>query len=122
MNFNDLIRRTTPPSKQQQEAAELGDDAPDLAKDGEDTVHEFTANMKREKQGMALANDSEYWCALVFETREQKEAFLEAMKLAKLGDKYINGLAAARIMGIKLPPSPVFRGLKQASGKLAKLR
>lgn len=48
------------------------------------------------------ATDSEYWVAICFQTREQKEEFLRKARLIDLGDKYLDGIAVARVMGIKL--------------------
>lgn len=38
-----------------------------------------------------LATDSEFWFAVCFRTREEKESFLERHGLSHLGDKYIDG-------------------------------
>ena len=50
-----------------------------------------------------LATDTEYWLAICFETREQKEAFLRASRTAALGDKYIDGKRFAAMLKISLP-------------------
>lgn len=58
------------------------------------------AERKRFKQ----ATDSEFWFAVCFKSREEKESFLKAMNLAKniMGDKYIDGHKWAQILGIDL--------------------
>ena len=56
-----------------------------------------------EDKRFRLATDSEYWLAVCFESREQKEAFLRASRTAVLGDKYIDGKRFAAMLGISLP-------------------
>lgn len=67
----------------------------------------FKARAKAEQERFALATDSEYWVAVCFQTREQKEHFLAATKLLKAGDKYIDGALVAKVLGIELPPAQV---------------
>jgi hypothetical protein len=45
--------------------------------------------------------------AACLQTREQKEAFLTALKLLQHGDKYLDGRLLAQRMGIELPPAAV---------------
>ena len=67
----------------------------------------FKARAKAEQERFNLVTDSEYWCAVCFQTREQKEAFLDALKVLQYGDKYIDGLVLAKKLGIALPPAEV---------------
>lgn len=67
----------------------------------------FRARAKDEGRRFALATDTEYWACLCFQTREQKEVFLKALKLIELGDKYIDGQAAARVLGVELPSADI---------------
>ncbi len=55
--------------------------------------------------------DSEYWVCAVFQTREQKEAFLTGvgMDLERDGDKYVNGAKLAGLMKVELPPGPKWK-------------
>jgi len=62
----------------------------------------FIGRGVREEQRFWDAVDSEYWFAVCFQTREQKDEFLEKSKMVELGDKYIDGMALARMLGIKL--------------------
>jgi hypothetical protein len=56
---------------------------------------------KREDQRFRLAVDSEYWVAVCFVSRADKEAFLRATGLNALGaDKYLDGYAAADILNV----------------------
>lgn len=57
------------------------------------------AKMRDDEKRFRNATDSEYWVAFCFETREQKEEFLGLFKLLALGDKYVDGIEASRIMG-----------------------
>lgn len=63
----------------------------------------FKAREQREDERFQLAVDSEFWVALCFQSREQKERFLEAMQWLADGDKYLDGPAIARKLGIGLP-------------------
>jgi len=67
----------------------------------------FKKRAKDEGRRFALATDTEYWACLCFQTREQKEAFLRALKLASLGDKYLDGQEVAKVLGVKLPNADV---------------
>ena len=72
-------------------------------------AEEFAAiHEGRRKQAVSieLANDTEYWFAMYFQTRDQKEAFLKAMGWFERGDKYLDGTAVAKKLGIELPPRP----------------
>lgn len=46
--------------------------------------------------------DHEFWCALCFQSREQKEQFLKALDLLDIGDKYLDGLLVAERLGVPL--------------------
>ena len=65
---------------------------------------EFKKSSKRERELYLDCNDSEYWCCFVFQTRAQKEEFLSKLELTNLGDKYIDGFEAARMLGKPLTP------------------
>lgn len=74
---------------------------------------ELSDLLKRLKAGAAAetkrfvdATDSEYWVCVCFQTREQKEDFLDRMGWTPMGDKYLDGLDVAALHGIKLPPAP----------------
>lgn len=76
---------------------------------GADAATEFTAleqgyrdRAKNEADRFKRATDSEYWFAVCFTTREEKEAFLRAAGLSHLGDKYLEGPAVAATLDIDL--------------------
>jgi len=51
-----------------------------------------------------LMVDTEYWVCLCFQSRQQKDEFLEAVGWVDLGDKYLNGLEVAGRMGVTIEP------------------
>ena len=67
----------------------------------------FRERAKNETNRFALATDSEYWACICFQTREQKDAFLKALNLFNLGDKYLDGQEVAEVLGIELPEADV---------------
>ena len=62
----------------------------------------FKGRAQVENQRFLDATDSEYWFAVCFQTREQKEEFLEKLKLMEIGDKYLDGMEVAKALGIEL--------------------
>jgi hypothetical protein len=68
----------------------------------------FKARAQAEQERFELATDSEYWMAVCFQSRRQKEQFLAALR-EKFGmggdseaDKYIDGWEFAKALGIVL--------------------
>lgn len=51
----------------------------------------FIDRAKFERTRLRDATDSEYWVALCFHNREEKERFLKEFGLSRLGDKYLDG-------------------------------
>ncbi|WP_216364377.1 hypothetical protein [Pantoea coffeiphila] len=87
---------------------ELTGDAEVDSKADLDALQEgFRQRAKAEASRFELTTDSEYWCALCFQTREQKEVFLKALDLFTHGDKYLDGQLVAERLGIKLPEGHV---------------
>lgn len=56
-----------------------------------ETLQAFRDRAKQEAKRFADATDSEYWVAVCFKTRDEKERFLRKFGLANLGDKYLDG-------------------------------
>lgn len=100
-----------------QEALESATDAPtpprndpfgDIEYTGDletDTKAELTAaqaafrdRAKTYKKQRLLVEDSEFWVAVCFRTRADKEDFLRKHGLIHLGDKYLNGYAVAEAL------------------------
>lgn len=75
-----------------------------------DVLKAFREADKREAKRFDQATDSEYWFALGFQTREQKEEFLTKVGWMEIGDKYLDGMECAEVLGITLesevPPVP----------------
>ena len=65
----------------------------------------FKARLKREKSGFSRATDSEFWFAVCFRSREDKEAFLSAIRARRslMGDKYLDGYKLAKLLGVEMP-------------------
>lgn len=83
----------------------------DCAKEVSEAERIMQEKTAAEKARFRDATDSEYWCALVFQTRAQKEAFLAGMEWLRMGDKYLDGQAVAKKMGIVLPAADLkFQG------------
>jgi hypothetical protein len=68
----------------------------------------FMQRLEKERHRTIDKFDTEYWVCTIFETREQKEAFLAALDIhIEEGDKYVDGYVLARRLKIKLPDSPI---------------
>lgn len=67
----------------------------------------FRKRIKMENSRFQNTTDSEYWFAVCFQTRAQKEAFLKAMGLFLMGDKYLDGIEVAKKLGIDIPSENV---------------
>lgn len=91
-----------------------GDAEPDSLAEAEAIRTAFMRRAKDQDARQRATTDSEYWCCLCFQTREQKEAFLKAMDWLRLGDKYLDGRQVAQRQGISLPqgPGPAFTKAK----------
>ena len=90
----------------------LGKGAPDPLADVEytgdlaaDASAELTAmqsayrdRAKAEADRFRGATDSEFWFAVCFTSREEKDAFLAEFGAGRIGDKYLDGQALARLL------------------------
>lgn len=81
----------------------------------------FKERAKNEEKRQRLATDSEFWTCLVFQDREQKEAFLKALDLFQHGDKYLDGRLVARKLGVEIPESEISYRLGKIDPKLKDL-
>lgn len=69
-----------------------------------DALHRgFRERAAREAERMMLATETEYWFCVCFKTRQDKEDFLAAAELLLIGDKYLDGYATAKQLGITMP-------------------
>jgi hypothetical protein len=67
------------------------------------------ARIKQEKQNFYDQTDGEYWACMVFVTRAQRDAFVVAMKWLDITENrcYVDGIEAAKRLGVPLPPAQV---------------
>ena len=84
--------------------------------------------LDRESQNNAAyftaEKNPEYWFCCIFQSLEQKQAFLEAVGWARLnggGDKYISGTVVAKALGVKLPPGPIWKPVPEPKKRWAAL-
>lgn len=71
----------------------------------------FVTGIKRQ------TTDSEFWVAICFQTREQKEAFIAAKGWIDVGDKYLDGLEIAKRESVALPSAQNHFVLERATMK-----
>lgn len=87
-------------------AADCGREFDALQESFEERVNRegMAERAKAERDRFRKATDSEFWFAVCFTTREEKEAFLSAAKVRKniLGDKYLDGKRFAQVLGIEM--------------------
>lgn len=121
----DLDDILNPPVSIIEERVTFGEDAEENSVLVDEVVaEEFAAiheGRKKQQEAIETANDTEYWFAVYFQTREQKEAFLKAVDWFEHGDKYIDGQFAAKKMGIEIPPRTVPFKVGKIDKKLAAL-
>ncbi|GHU75728.1 hypothetical protein AGMMS49992_20260 [Clostridia bacterium] len=92
--------------------------ADELEKYTIDEVNDVLTSFKQRRQDentrLQDATDSEHWVALCFQTRAQKEEFLDKAYWRDIGDKYLDGMKCAKKMNITLesPVPPVRRTAK----------
>lgn len=90
-------------------------------KEQSEVLDGFKARQDAEQDRLVNTIDSEYWFAVCFLNREQKDRFLEALGLDGLGDKYLDGLEVAKRMKVPLPVAPMASRKKPIDRKLAGL-
>lgn len=67
----------------------------------------FRERIKMENSRFQDTTDSEYWFAVCFQSRAQKDAFLKAMNLFLIGDKYLDGVEVAKQLGVEIPEADI---------------
>lgn len=58
----------------------------------------FRNRLVKEDKRRKAATDTEFWCAIYFQSREEKNRFLRKYGLDKIGDKYLPGNTVDRIL------------------------
>ncbi len=77
---------------------------------------------QEEQARFVQATDSEYWVCFCFENRDQKDEFLRRLKVPpELGDKHVDGLLAAKALGIELTTPRAKWGRARVNPKLAEM-
>ena len=66
----------------------------------------IVANKQRQRAFAKIESDTEFWFAVCFQSRAQKEEFLEKAGWTGLvqGDKYLDGLEVSRAMEVDIEP------------------
>ena len=67
-------------------------------------LDELLAERRRQKERWRITNDDEFWVAVCFQSRTQKEEFLRLAGWDSLGDKYLDGLRLAAHLGVSIEP------------------
>ena len=102
-----------------------GEPLPDIEEAPEEELSELLAGFKsrarEENRRFLVAVDSEFWFAICFQTREQKDAFLKATRWAQQGDKYLDGQWVAKQLAIDLPPADIRYNVGKTDRKLNEL-
>jgi hypothetical protein len=70
--------------------------------DAQEVKSAFIKGLDERNKKFQQDTDMEFFIAIAFQNREQKEAFLKAKGWDKLGDKYFAGIDIAPIEGVKL--------------------
>lgn len=104
ISFDDLSMGVQDPLEGLEYTGNLEKDA---VAEASETLKAFKARAAAEEKRRMQATDSEFWCAICFQTREQKESFLDQLGLLVHGDKYLDGTVVARALRMKLPPADV---------------
>lgn len=115
-------------------AAEDGEIPPewegvDIEAEAAADVQEMSEALRKFKERAAAADqrlldntDSEFWICVGFQNRAMKEEFLKKAGLFEHGDKYLDGVVVARVLGIQIetpiPSMPNF-GFDSQLGNLA---
>lgn len=95
---------------------DLPDDIEESPKEELTAVQEgFRERAAQEAQRFQDATDTGYYSCLVFENRDQLDAFLSGIGMLNDSDLYLDGREVAKRMGIELPPS---RGVGGSKGKV----
>jgi hypothetical protein len=81
----------------------------------------FKEQAKKESQAFSDNTDSEFWCCIVFQSRDQKEAFIKALALVADDGTYIDGVRAAKKLNIQLPPAEPRFYTEEEEKKMASL-
>jgi len=79
-----------------------GDIEADSRQEQSAALRHVIAHKKSMREQWRVTVDTEFWFAVCFQSREQKETFLQKAGLSELGDKYLDGLRLAEKFGIMI--------------------
>ena len=78
-----------------------------------EVLRKFKEQKKSEAKTYWENVDSEYWFCLCFQTRQQKDDFLAALKWDRFGDKYLDGIEVMKAMRIPIGEVPPVRKIQK---------
>ena len=81
----------------------------------------FAADRKNEQSVFEHNTATNFYSVMIFQTREQLDAFHAALGVKTDIDLFVDGCELAAKMGISLPPAPKFSKPKRMSAKIASI-
>lgn len=72
-----------------------------------EALRQIIDRKKATQEKFRTATDSEFFFCVCFQSREQKDEFLKAVRWDDLGDKYLNGLEIARRLAVPVTVIPI---------------
>lgn len=80
----------------------------DLEHNSDVEMSEVVKQIKEAKRAQfdrfRVSRDPDYWLALCFQSREQRDEFLRRVGWTTIGGRYVNGLDVARRLGADIEP------------------
>ncbi len=83
---------------------DLGDPEENATREVDIVLDELLAQRRQQKERWRITNDDEFWVAVCFQSRQQKEDFLRLAGWEQFGDKYLDGLRLAAHIGVSIEP------------------
>ena len=81
-----------------------GDVVQDAAAEESEAIKRIKEEKRQLREQWRINVDTEFWIAVCFQSRAQKEEFLGKVGWTDNGDKYLDGLQVAADMGIDIEP------------------
>ena len=83
---------------------DTGDIEENATREVDIVLDELLAQRRAQKERWRTTNDDEFWVAVCFQSRQQKEDFLQRAGWEQFGDKYLDGLRLAAHLGVSIEP------------------